>query len=207
MKVGIVNYGMGNLASVFRAVATIGFDPFIANYPPELRAASRIIIPGVGAFREGMDRLDKGDWTGELTRLVREEGRPLLGICLGMQLLAERGNEGGSRPGLAFIPGCVQHLAELGCQERVPHVGWNEMHVLRADPLLDGIPDRTDFYFVHSYVFRPADEEDVLGTAVYGCDVPAAVRRESVWGTQFHPEKSSKAGLQLLQNFIARSEC
>lgn len=205
MNVGIVNYGMGNLASVFRAVETIGFTPFIANYPPELRTASRIILPGVGSFREGMDRLDRGEWTGELKRLVREEGRPLLGVCLGMQFLAERGTEGGGRQGLGFIAGTVEHLSEAGCTERVPHVGWNEMHIRRADPLIEGIPDATDFYFVHSYVLKPANDEDVLGSADYGCQVTAAVRRDNVWGTQFHPEKSSKAGLQLLRNFISRS--
>ena len=205
MKGGIVNDGMGNQASVFRAVETIGFAPFIANDPAELRDTARIILPGVGAFTEGMDRLDRGEWTPELKRLAGEEGRPLLGICLGMQFLAERGAEGGQREGLGFVPGTIEHLSATGCTERIPHVGWNEVRICRDDPLMSDIPDRTDFYFVHSFVFQPAANDDVVGTADYGCDVTAVIRRGNVWGTQFHPEKSSKAGLQLLRNFIERS--
>lgn len=207
MKIGIVNYGMGNLASVYRAVETIGYDPFIANYPEELRGAARFVLPGVGAFGEGMDRLDGGGWTEEITRLVRDEGRPLLGICLGMQFLAERGSEGGERAGLGFIGGDIVHLSSLGCAERVPHVGWNEVHILRPDPLFEKIPEATDYYFVHSFAFRVADPDDLLGVADYGGPVSAIVRKDNVWGTQFHPEKSSKAGLQLLRNFIECGGC
>jgi glutamine amidotransferase len=205
MKVGIVNYGMGNLASVSRALETIGYQPFVAHYPEELRQASRIVLPGVGAFAEGMDRLARGGWTEALTQLVAGEGRPLLGICLGMQFLAERGDEGGERPGLGFIPGQIVHLGDAGCTERIPHVGWNEVHIRRRDPLFESIPEGTDYYFVHSYAFRVAAEEALLATVSYGCDVAAVVRQGHVWGTQFHPEKSSKAGLQLLRNFVERS--
>jgi glutamine amidotransferase len=205
MKIGIASYGMGNLASVSRAIETIGYSPFIADYPADLRQASRIILPGVGAFAEGMDRLDRGGWSDEIRRLVKEGGRPLLGICLGMQFLADRGSEGGEREGLGFVPGEIVHLAEFGCAERIPHVGWNEMRLVRGDPLFETIPDRTDFYFVHSYAFRVAREADLIGAVGYGCDLAAVVRRDNVWGTQFHPEKSSKAGLQLLRNFIERS--
>lgn len=205
MNVGIVNYGMGNLASVSRALETIGFDPFIANHPDELRSAARIVLPGVGAFAEGMDRLNEGGWTGEIRRLVIDEKRPLLGICLGMQFLAERGSEGGEREGLSLIEGEIRHLAELGCEERVPHVGWNEMHISREDPLFETLPEGTDYYFVHSYAFCVADPSTLLGTVRYGCDAAAVVRKDNIWGTQFHPEKSSKAGLQLLRNFVERS--
>lgn len=205
MNVGIVNYGMGNLASVYRAVETIGYRPYIADYAPDLRRAARIILPGVGAFGEGMMRLEKAGWVEEIKRLVGEEKRPLLGICLGMQFLADRGTEGGERPGLGFIGGSVDAFVDIGCARRVPHIGWNEMHIARNDPLFDAIPDKTDFYFVHSYCFVADDAASVIGTAQYGCDFAAAVRRDNIWGTQFHPEKSSKAGLQLLRNFIERS--
>jgi imidazole glycerol-phosphate synthase subunit HisH len=205
MKVAIVNYGMGNLASVSRAIETIGHEPIVAQHPEELRRASHIILPGVGAFAEGMDRLSQSGWISELQRQVQESGRPLLGICLGMQFLADRGHEGGKRTGLGFVPGEIVHLAELGCKERVPHVGWNELAIRRPDPLFTTIADHTDYYFVHSYAFRPEAPEDSLGTVPYGCDIPAVVRRGNVWGTQFHPEKSSKAGLQLLRNFVERS--
>lgn len=207
MKIGIVNYGMGNLASVSRAIESLGYDAAIAEYPEDLRRVSRIILPGVGAFAEGMDRLSAGGWVDELSHLVREGGRPLLGICLGMQFLAARGSEGGARPGLGFVDGEIIHLKDHGCGERVPHVGWNEVRVRHPDPLLETIPDQTDFYFVHSYVFRAADDGDVLGEVDYGCTFAAIVRHGNVWGTQFHPEKSSKAGLQVLRNFVERSEC
>ena len=205
MNIGIVNYGMGNLASVSRALESLGYAPFVANYPDELRNASRIVLPGVGAFAEGMDRLASGGWTGEIRRLVREERRPLLGICLGMQFLAARGSEGGEREGLGFIDGEIVHLAEQGCNERIPHVGWNEMHIARTDPLFETIPEGTDYYFVHSFGFRVAEPRCLLGTVNYGVEIAAVVRDDNVWGTQFHPEKSSKAGLQLLRNFVERS--
>ena len=205
MNVGIVNYGMGNLASVYRAIETIGYKPFIADYPSDLRRASRIVLPGVGAFADGIDRLDGAGWTAEIRHLVGEVKVPLLGICLGMQFLADSGSEGGPRRGLGFVPGHIAFLAEAGCAERVPHVGWNDIHLTRSDPLFAEIPEGTDYYFVHSYAFEVSDPADLLGTVDYGCTVAAAVRRENVWGTQFHPEKSSKAGLQLLRNFIERS--
>lgn len=206
MKVAVVNYGMGNLASVQKAVETIGHEPRIVEQPDELGGAERIILPGVGAFGEGMDRLERGGWSEGIRSRVGG-GTPLLGICLGMQFLAERGTEGHERGGLGLIAGEIVSLRELGCTERVPHVGWNETHTLREDPLLEGLPPSTDYYYVHSFAFRATNPEDVLATADYGCDVTAIVRHGRVWGTQFHPEKSSKAGLQLLRNFIERAEC
>lgn len=208
MKIGIVGYGLGNLASVSRAVSTIGYEPFIAHRPEEIRAASRIIVPGVGAFAQGMDRLNELGWTEELKRLTGDGGRPLLGICLGMQFLASNGTEGGDRDGLGFIPGSVRGLSEMGCTQRIPHVGWNTLHIARPDEgVFHQIPDETDVYFVHSYGFRAENDADLLAYADYQIAVPAIVRRGPVWGMQFHPEKSSKAGLQFLRNFIEKCEC
>lgn len=206
MNVGVVNYGMGNLASVQKAVETLGHAALVTDNPPDLLNCHRIILPGVGAFAEGMDRLAAQGWPDAIHRAV-DGGRPLLGICLGMQFLADRGNEGGERQGLGLIAGEIVSLRTMGCGERVPHVGWNETRTTGADPLFEGLPEATDFYFVHSFAMRPAHEEDVLATTLYGCKVTAAVRRARVWGTQFHPEKSSKAGLRLLRNFIELGEC
>ena len=206
MKVAIVNYGMGNLASVHKAIDTIGHEPRIVDRPNELSGAERIILPGVGAFGEGMDRLDQAGWS-EAIRSRASGGTPLLGICLGMQFLAQRGTEGHERDGLGLIAGEIVSLRDLGCTERVPHVGWNETRTRRDDPVLEGLPASTDYYYVHSFAFRVTHPENVLATADYGCDVTAVVRKGRVWGTQFHPEKSSKAGLQLLRNFIERAEC
>lgn len=206
MNVGIVNYGMGNLASVQKAIETIGHHAPIIGDPAHLQNCDRIILPGVGAFAEGMDRLDSGGWTPAIHAMA-DVGKPMLGICLGMQFLADRGSEGGERPGLGLIPGEIVSLRTLGCGERVPHVGWNETRGLRADPLFDGLPEVADHYYVHSFALRPDRVEDVLATTSYGCDVTAVVRNGRVWGTQFHPEKSSKAGLRLLRNFIELGEC
>jgi imidazole glycerol-phosphate synthase subunit HisH len=206
MNVGIVNYGMGNLASVEKAVETLGHTPFITDNPADLQNCERIILPGVGAFAEGMDRLETGGWPSAIHGAVRA-GKPLLGICLGMQFLAERGDEGGERRGLGLIPGEIISLRAMGCAERVPHVGWNETRKDRGDPLFDGLPEIADHYYVHSYAMRPGDGRDVLASTEYGCAITAIVRRGRVWGTQFHPEKSSKAGLRLLRNFVELGEC
>jgi glutamine amidotransferase len=206
VNVAIVNYGMGNLASVSKAVETLGHSPFIVEYPAHLHNCDRIIIPGVGAFGDGMQRLEDGGWPGPVSEAARQ-GKPILGICLGMQFLADRGHEGGERAGLGLIPGGIVQLQQLGCTERVPHVGWNETTRRRDDLLFDGLPVSADYYYVHSYAFQPDQEEDVLATVDYGCEIVAAVRRENVYGTQFHPEKSSKAGLKLLRNFIELEMC
>ena len=206
MNVAIVNYGMGNLASVEKAVETLGHSAFVIDDPMHIDGSDRLILPGVGAFGEGMDRLERGGWV-EPIRSAAAAGKPLLGICLGMQFLAERGKEGAERDGLGLIPGEIVSLRDLGCQERVPHVGWNETCATRDDPLFAGLPASADYYYVHSYAFSPASAANVLATVDYGCDVTAVVRSGRIWGTQFHPEKSSKAGLQLLRNFIELAEC
>lgn len=210
MKVAIIDYGMGNLASVQRALAKLGAAPFIASQPAELGSAMRIVLPGVGSFADGMAHLRDGGWVEAIRNQVQEHGKPLLGICLGMQILADRGTEGGDTPGLGLIPGQVTHMAELGCQLRVPHVGWNTVTRTRpqgALALLKAIPDQTDFYFVHSYVFEARDPAHLLAQCDYGLPVAAIIGKGRVLGTQFHPEKSSKAGFRLLQNFLDLTPC
>jgi glutamine amidotransferase len=206
MNVGIVGYGLGNLASVAMAVEVLGHSAAIIEDPALLEGCQRIILPGVGAFAEGMDRLRAGAWPDAIRREAGA-GTPVLGICLGMQCLAERGGEGGERPGLGLIAGEIAHLRSIGCNERVPHVGWNEVRASNGARLFDALPNVADFYFAHSYAFRPARSEEIIATTVYGCEFASVVRRGRVWGTQFHPEKSSKAGLRLLRNFIELGEC
>lgn len=207
MKVAIVNYGMGNLGSVRRALEDLNADVFIAEHPTALFDANRIVLPGVGAFGEGMARLNDGGWVDVLRRLVLTDRKPLLGICLGMQMLAETGEEGGSIPGLGFVPGHVRHLDLLGCTQRIPHVGWNDLDIVDGGDLMSHIPSGSDFYFVHSYAFETADWSNVVATTSYDVTVVAAVRNGSVFGTQFHPEKSSRAGRQLLRNFLDHVPC
>jgi glutamine amidotransferase len=210
MKVGIVNYGMGNLGSVRRALEGAGAEVFVAEHPSALYEANRIVLPGVGAFFEGMTRLRDGGWAETLVKLVNEHGRPLLGVCLGMQMLASRGTEGGDTPGLGFVEGEVVRLDTLGCCLRIPHIGWNDIRYGVEDSargLFAHIPQQSDFYFVHSYAFRAKHEVDVAAITDYGVPVVAAVVHGNVFGTQFHPEKSSKAGRQLLRNFLDYVPC
>jgi glutamine amidotransferase len=155
-----------------------------------------------------MAHLRTHGWPEEINRQVNELGKPILGICLGMQLLAGRGTEGADTPGLNLIPGEVVRLDQIGCKLRIPHVGWNSIALPSpVAPLFSRIPDGTDFYFVHSYAFRPFYDEHVLAWTAYGTRVTAAIGVGHVFGTQFHPEKSSKAGFQLLRNFLMLKSC
>jgi glutamine amidotransferase len=212
MKVGVIDYGVGNLGSVLRALEELRVAPVLVNRAADMHATDCLILPGVGNFADCARLLNDGGWTTALRDEVQGYQRPLLGVCVGMQLLADSSTEGASEgddaPGLGFIPGQVRHLRSFGCTERVPHVGWNGIARTRTnDHLFDDIPDGTDFYFVHSYAFAPQDAGDVLATTDYGVPVTAAVRRGHVWGTQFHPEKSSRAGFRLLKNFIEGPTC
>ena len=212
MKVGVIDYGVGNLGSVLRALEQLMVEPELVNHPSEMHSNDCLILPGVGNFADCARLLDIGGWASALRDQVLHLKKPLLGVCVGMQLLADSSTEGddtgeGSH-GLGFIPGKVRHLAHLGCTQRVPHVGWNGItRSKQEDPLFNGIADGTDFYFVHSYAFHPKDTADVLATTDYGIPVTAAIRRGNVWGTQFHPEKSSRAGIRLLRNFIEAAAC
>lgn len=207
MKVGVIDYGVGNLGSVVRALEILRVTPILINRVSDIDSTDRLILPGVGNFTNCMRILEAGYWVDALKEEVEGRGKPLLGICLGMQLLANGSAEGSLNVeplrGLGFVPGQVKHLGALGCQFPVPHAGWNEVSSIQAgDPLFNGIRSQTDFYFVHSYAFDAQNDADVIATTDYGITVTAAVRRGHVWGTQFHPEKSSKAGLKVLKNFI-----
>lgn len=212
MKVGIIDYGVGNLGSIARALEELKVDPKLINRAVDVHSVDVLILPGVGGFAECMQLLYKGGWADALHEEVLGFKKPLLGVCLGMQLLADSGTEGatngGSVEGLGFVPGKVAHLAANGCSLRLPHVGWNSIHLTQfKDQILRDIPNGTDFYFVHSYAFFPKEDEAVLATADYHITFPVVVRKDNVWGTQFHPEKSSLAGLTVLRNFIEGPFC
>jgi glutamine amidotransferase len=206
MTVAIVNYEAGNVGSVLRALHAIGAEGAVADTPEALDGAERVILPGVGNFRDAMERLAAGGWVPKLQQLAREARRPLLGICVGMQVLAEAGTESagpeGPTPGLGLVQGTVQRLDALGCAQRIPQQGWNALVVREPrHPLLQHIPDGTDVYFSNSYAL-PADAPEVAATVEYGALLAAAVARGPVMGIQFHPEKSSRAGLRVLRNFL-----
>ena len=212
MKVGVIDYGVGNLGSVLRALEGLRVAPVLVNRAADMHATDCLILPGVGNFADCTRLLKDGGWITALRDEVLGYRRSLLGVCVGMQLLADSSTEGSTEgqdtPGLGFVPGQVRHLRSFGCTLRVPHVGWNGITRTRTDDhLFDDIPDGTDFYFVHSFAFAPEDPADVLATTDHGVPVTAAVRRGHVWGTQFHPEKSSRAGFRLLKNFIEGPTC
>ena len=214
MRVGVIDYGVGNLGSVIRSLDELRVTPSLVTRALDVHAMDCLILPGVGNFADCAKLLDKGGWSDALKDEVQGSGKPLLGVCVGMQLLATCSMEGvdanapNGTAGLGLIPGRVEHLRTLGCTLRVPHVGWNSVSPITSQGgLFDGIPEGSDFYFVHSYAFVTEDPADVLATTDYGIPVIAAVRRGNVWGTQFHPEKSSRAGFRLLRNFIEGPKC
>jgi glutamine amidotransferase len=198
---GIVDYGMGNLLSVENGVAHIGGDVFLCRAPEDLARAERIILPGVGAFRDCIANLRRTGFADALTD-ARAAGKPILGICLGMQVMAQKGYENGDYDGLGWFDADVTRLTPDDASLRVPHVGWNDTTWAAAPPPgLSGKP--TPFYYVHSYRMVCRDAADVLATCDYGGAFTAAVRRENVMATQFHPEKSQDHGLALLKAFLA----
>lgn len=201
-RVAIVDYGMGNLDSVARAVEECGGVSVVTDRAEELRSADRVILPGVGAFPDGMRNLRARGMDAALQEQA-ERGMPILGICLGMQLLATEGWEGSHTAGLGLIPGSVKKLASNGAAIRIPHVGWNEVDLVRPSPLFDGVASGRDFYFVHSYALVCDRADDVLARTTYGARFVSAVECRNVQGVQFHPEKSQKRGFQLLRNFLA----
>ena len=199
-RVAVVDYGMGNLASVAKALARSGADVRVTQSAAEVAGAAGVVLPGVGAFRDAAARLGQsGLGAAVLARIAA--GTPFLGVCLGLQLLFESSGEGGRWPGLGVLPGTVERL-ETGL--KVPHIGWNDLVWEPAGAgMARGLPAPATVYFVHSYAAVPADPSVVAATTDYGGPVVAAVARDNVWAVQFHPEKSSSVGLALLAGFVA----
>jgi len=196
-RIAILDYGMGNLRSVEKALEHVGATAKISFDPQEVRAADGLILPGVGAFPRAMERIrERG--LDELIAERRSAGVPLLGICLGLQLLFESTTELGGAEGLGLLDGPVGELDAAGL--KVPHIGWSPVRWEHDSRLTEGIASETPFYFVHSFAPRPSGEE-LLGSAAYGARFACAAERDNVFGVQFHPEKSSAAGLRLLSNF------
>ena len=200
--IAIIDYGMGNLFSIYNGLKRVCDHGVLINADDisRLRDADGVIIPGVGAFDDGMRNLKP--FLPELLGLV-ESGVPVLGICIGMQLLFEDSEEGEEK-GLALIPGRVVRLPHY---VRVPHMGWNNLHLHRHSELLDGITEDDYFYFVHSYYCVPEDEASIVASVEYGLQLTAVVNRGNIYGVQFHPEKSSRKGLLILDNFVHRICC
>ena len=195
----IIDYGMGNLKSVYNAMKKIECECMISSNIEDIKNASGLILPGVGAFKDCMDNLEKAN----LIQVIREEaknGKPLLGICLGMQVLFERGYEAEEREGLGLLKGEIRKMVDPNV--KIPHIGWNNLEKNREDDLLNGLNDNAFVYYVHSYCAADYNDEDLVGYSGYGnIKVPGLFRRKNVMGAQFHPEKSGEIGLNILKNF------
>jgi glutamine amidotransferase len=199
LKIVVVDYGMGNLRSVSKALEHVApeAEVRITAEPAAIRAAERVVVPGQGALPDCMRRLSEG---GARQAVLEAIGaKPYLGICLGLQMLFERGEEGDT-PGLGVLRGNVPRFAAGGL--KIPHMGWNEVIQERPHALWAGIPDRSRFYFVHSYYPAPSDAQVIAARCVYGAPFTCAIARDNIFAVQFHPEKSQAAGLQLLSNFV-----
>jgi glutamine amidotransferase len=200
----IVDCGMGNLRSIQYKLQRIEINALVTSQPKDIEKAEMLILPGVGHFASGMNNLREYGLIRILNKKVLEEKTPIMGICLGMQLLTRRSEEGDA-DGLGWIDAETKRFKEIN--QRVPHVGWNTIIPRRESPLLAGVTAEQRFYFTHSYYVRCESEDAVLATTHYGLDFVSVVHKENIFGTQFHPEKSHRRGLELVRNFVRYMRC
>ena len=199
VMIAIIDYQMGNLRSVQKAFESLGTEAVITSDATVLQQADKVVLPGVGAFEDAIKELRNRDLVSPIHDLVAS-GKPFLGICIGLQLLFDVSYEGGEYEGLGIIAGEVQRF-EIAPEFKVPHMGWNQVNIEQASPILQGIDNNTYFYFVHSYYVVPSDPSVISLTSDYDGTFCAGICRDNLFATQFHPEKSQRAGLKLLQNF------
>jgi glutamine amidotransferase len=200
-RVGIIDLGICNLGSLAASLSRVGAEPIVIEEVAELDQFTHLILPGVGEFGEASKRLIERGLVQPIQEFVRTE-RPLLGICLGMQLMTQRGEEGGFSDGLELVDGVIVKLNPVGA-ERVPHVGWNSVFFLREHPIFEGISSGSDFYFVHGFVASAVPEDSEIASSKHGISFPSSIGKGSAVGVQFHPEKSQSSGAKLLRNFIS----
>ncbi len=201
--IAIIDYGMGNLHSIAKALEYVGAEVIVTNDQRALQDADRLVLPGIGAFGDGMKNLRELGFVELLREEILKKNKPFLGICLGMQLLADKSSEFGEHRGLGFVSGEVVKFDFRDKQKlRVPHVGWNDVELRFPSPVFSGIKNHSDFYFVHSYYFIPKEPGVIEATCDYGGKFAAALQLRNIFATQFHPEKSQTVGLQLLENFL-----
>lgn len=195
--IAIIDYGMGNLRSVQKAFEHLGFEAVIIEDPGQGENASHLVLPGDAAFGDAMRNLRQGGWVETILRSI-EQGKPFLGICVGLQMMFSESEERGHYQGLDLLPGKVVHFPT---SERVPQIGWNQISIKRPAEILEGVPEGSFFYFVHSYYVEAAAPDDSVATTEYGLEYTSIAKRDNVFGVQFHPEKSQHLGLRILENF------
>ena len=200
--VGIVDYGMGNLLSVYNAFDYLGVDVKVCKVPEDLSTVDRIVIPGVGAFKDCIARIRSTGFAEALHNEVIIKAKPTMGICLGMQVMASKSYEGGEFEGLGWFNAEVTKLTPSDTSLRIPNIGWNTIDYNKECPLFKGLPNHPDFYLVHSFYVKANEEKDVVATYDYTYPVTASILKDNIFATQFHPEKSQDYGLKMLDNFI-----
>ncbi len=200
--IAVIDYGMGNLRSVQKALEAVGASVKVTRNPSDILSASSVVLPGVGAFKDCMTNLKRFDLVDVVHKSI-QSGKPFLGICLGLQLLFHQSEEFGQVSGLEILPGDVVGFAGKipDSALKIPHMGWNTVKVQKSNPLFESIPDKSYFYFVHSYYVVPKQEGDIATTTQYGVEFVSSIHHENIYAFQFHPEKSQKLGLTLLKNF------
>ncbi|RII28942.1 MAG: imidazole glycerol phosphate synthase subunit HisH [Geobacter sp.] len=202
--IAIIDYGMGNLRSVQKGFEKVGFEAVVTADPKVVLAAEKVVLPGVGAFRDCMRNLEQAGFVEPILKVIGD-GRPFLGICVGMQLLMTDSVEFGLYEGLNVMPGHVlrfpEGMEEGGEELKVPHMGWNQLSIRHRSPVFTGLEEGINVYFVHSYYAKPDDESVVAATSVYGIEFCASIWKDNIVATQFHPEKSQEVGLRMLKNF------
>jgi imidazole glycerol-phosphate synthase subunit HisH len=201
VKVGIINYESGNLFSIQKIIKDLDYKVSIISQPSELKNFDKYILPGVGSFSKAMETIKKNKLIDEIQENIVQKKKMLLGICLGMQILFDEGTEDGNTKGLNFLNGKVKNLETLGCKLTLPHIGWNNIIIKKKHPIVKNISNNTDFYFANNYVATCSDSI-VITISNYGVPIISSIAKDNIWGVQFHPEKSSRGGKQLISNFL-----
>ena len=201
-KVAIINYGIGNIRSLFNSLKKIDVEVEIVSDPESITSYDKVFLPGVGSYKDAIEIINKMGWDRAIKNFSSFKGKGLFGICLGMQILSTFGYEHGKSNGLDLIKGDVVKINKSGYDLKLPHIGWNSITILNKCSITDNINNKENFYFVNSYTFKVNNSDNIIATTEYGIEFPSILNQQNIFGTQFHPEKSSKAGLQILKNFI-----
>ena len=201
-KVAIINYGIGNIRSLYNSLKKIEIDAEIITDPEILNQFNKVFLPGVGSYKDAIKEIKNIGWDKAIKNFSSNQNKSLFGICVGMQILSTFGYEHGKSNGLDIIKGEVLKMDKHGCNLKLPHIGWNNIKVLNKNLITENLNNEDNFYFVNSYSFKITNSNELIATTTYGIEFPSIINKQNIFGTQFHPEKSSKAGIQILKNFI-----
>lgn len=202
INVGIINYGLGNIRSLYNCLKQNDANPYILNSHQDLKNYDKIFLPGVGSYSDAMKLIKKFNWDEGIREYLKNDKNKLFGICVGMQIMSSIGFEHGQTEGLNIIEGEVENLSKFGCKLKLPHIGWNNISIRNESYITESIADNSCFYFVNSYGFKLRNQKNLIASTDYDISFPAIILKNNIIGTQFHPEKSSKAGNQILKNFL-----